>query len=96
MMRSRYTAYVLKLEDYLLATWHPDTRPKTLDLHEEPPIKWFGLDVKHAKTEGDTAEVEFIARYKIGGGKAERLHEVSQFKQTDGRWYYVSGSFVND
>ena len=32
LMRSRYTAYVLKLEDYLLATWHPSTRPQQLDL----------------------------------------------------------------
>ena len=26
-MRSRYSAYVMKHEDYLLATWHPSTRP---------------------------------------------------------------------
>ena len=26
-MRSRYSAYVLGNEAYLLATWHPDTRP---------------------------------------------------------------------
>ena len=31
LMRSRYSAYVLKLEDYLLATWHPDTRPRQLE-----------------------------------------------------------------
>lgn len=27
LMRSRYSAYVLGDEPYLLATWHPDTRP---------------------------------------------------------------------
>jgi SEC-C motif-containing protein len=32
LMRSRYSAYVLGLEDYLLATWHADTRPAALDL----------------------------------------------------------------
>lgn len=100
-MRSRYTAYVLKLEDYLLASWHPKTRPDALNLTEEPPIKWLGLDVKRAKTEGDaaqgnTAMVEFVARYRIGGGKAEHLHEISQFKRVDGRWYYLRGDFVND
>ena len=26
-MRSRYSAFVLDRLDYLLATWHPDTRP---------------------------------------------------------------------
>src|SRR5687767_1109085 len=29
LMRSRYTAYTLKNEPYLLATWHPSTRPAT-------------------------------------------------------------------
>ncbi len=94
-MRSRYSAYVLKLEDHLLATWHPETRPQVLNLDDEP-IKWLGLDVKHSETQGETAIVEFVARYRIGGGKAERLHEISQFKLLDGRWYYVSGDFVND
>lgn len=101
LMRSRYSAYVLKLEDYLLASWHAETRPQTLNLNEEPPINWLGLEVKRAKTEDDaaqanTAMVEFVARYRIGGGKAERLHEISQFKLADGRWYYLRGDFVKD
>ena len=95
-MRSRYSAYVLKLEDYLLATWHQDTRPTAINLAEEPAIKWLGLDIVKAETKGETAIVEFIARYKIGGGKAERLHEISQFKQVDGRWHYITGSFIDD
>jgi len=40
-MRSRYSAYVLKLEPYLLATWHATTRPATLDLAADN-IKWLG------------------------------------------------------
>ena len=36
MMRSRYSAYVLGLEDYLLRTWHSDTRPPVLSLDAEP------------------------------------------------------------
>jgi SEC-C motif-containing protein len=96
LMRSRYTAYVLKLENYLLATWHPETRPQALNLDEEPSIKWLGLEVKRAEAEGDAAEVEFVACYRIGGGKAERLHEISRFKRMDNRWYYVTGSFMED
>jgi len=30
LMRSRYTAYTLLCEDYLLATWHVSTRPLQL------------------------------------------------------------------
>jgi len=89
LMRSRYTAYVFKLEDYLLASWHPSTRPSTLDLSNDPPMKWLGLEVKHAKNTGpNTAIVEFIARYKIAG-KAERLHEISEFVLENNLWYYV-------
>ena len=35
--------------------------------------------------------VEFVARLRYGGGKAQRMHEVSRFVREDGRWYYVDG-----
>jgi SEC-C motif domain protein len=43
----------------------------------------------------DQAMVEFIARYRLGGGRAERQHEVSRFVREQGRWYYVDGDIVN-
>ncbi len=91
-MRSRYTAYVLGLEHYLLQTWHPATRPTSLNLADnDAPIKWIGLQVKLAKlTSETTATVEFVARYKIGG-KAERMHELSQFERMETHWYYLTG-----
>ncbi len=89
-MRSRYTAYALLLEGYLIKTWHPSTRPLSLDIHLDP-IKWIGLEIKNTATTGaDSTTVEFIARYKVNG-KAERLHEVSEFKLLDGCWYYLTG-----
>ncbi len=93
-MRSRYVAYVLLLEEYLLSTWHTDTRPTTLNLSNDSATKWLGLTIKHTKviTE-NTATVEFVARYKEGGHKAERIHEVSNFILLD-RWYYIDGRFV--
>ena len=91
LMRSRYTAFVLSLEDYLLKTWHSTTRPTALNLAEDSPTKWLGLQIKHTEnTSENTAIVEFIARYKIAG-KATRLHEISQFERIDGRWYYLTG-----
>jgi SEC-C motif-containing protein len=90
-MRSRYTAYTLRLEPYLLATWHPGTRPATLDLNAEPQPKWLGLQVKrHRQNDDSHAEVEFVARYKIGG-HAWRLHETSRFVREEGLWYYLDG-----
>lgn len=93
LMRSRYSAYVLKLEAYLLATCHTDTRLAMLDLATDN-TKWLGLEVKkHTPESADRATVEFVARYKIGG-RAGRLHEVSRFVREDGRWFYVDGEFI--
>ncbi len=91
LMRSRYTAYTLLREDYLLATWHTSTRPASLGLKDDVPTKWLGLDVKrHEQQDADHAIVEFVARYKVSG-RAHRLHEVSRFVHEDGRWFYVDG-----
>ena len=94
LMRSRYCAYVLKDRDYLLRTWHPRTRPDTLELDDAPGqrTRWLGLSIKHHRQAGpDLAEVEFIARYRVGGGSAGRLHERSRFERVEGRWTYLEG-----
>ncbi|HSX63437.1 MAG TPA: YchJ family metal-binding protein [Pseudoxanthomonas sp.] len=94
LMRSRYSAYVLKDEAYLRASWHPDTCPAELQLQDPPGARtvWLGLTVKrHVMTDPDNAEVEFIARYRSGGAPAVKLHEVSRFVRVDGRWLYVDG-----
>jgi SEC-C motif-containing protein len=93
LMRSRYSAYVRRLTPYLLATWHPSTRPAALDLAADQTT-WLGLKVKrHDIGDADHATVEFIARYRIGGGSAVRLHETSRFVREDGRWFYLDGDF---
>ena len=65
-MRSRYSAYVLRLVPYLLETWHPRTRPATL-VADPPGLRWLGLQVHaHRSLDADHAEVEFVARCKAG------------------------------
>jgi SEC-C motif-containing protein len=91
LMRSRYSAYVLRLEEYLLDTWHPSTRPQYLNLANDR-TKWLGLEVKRFEPNDESAIVEFIARYKTNG-KAEKLHETSRFKRIAQRWFYVDGEF---
>ena len=86
-MRSRYSAYVLGLIDYLLATWHPSTSPGDLELQ---PVKWLDLEVRHAAVTDDVGVVEFVARCKVSG-RAERMHELSRFVRERGRWYYIDG-----
>lgn len=91
LMRSRYSAYVLGREDYLLATWHPATRPVALELDATPRPQWLGLAVKsYMPLDARQATVEFVARYKLNG-RAFRLHETSRFEHMDGRWLYVDG-----
>jgi SEC-C motif-containing protein len=90
-MRSRYSAYVLQLEDYLLSSWHASTRPAALDLAATPPPKWLGLEVKATTEEDAGAIVEFVARCRIGG-RAQKLHEVSRFVREDGCWYYLDAA----
>lgn len=95
LMRSRYTAYVRGDLDYVRTTWHPSTRSAAPEaLEDAGRTRWLGLDVKrHAPIDADHALVEFVARYRVGGGSAVRLHEISRFVREDGRWYYVDGDF---
>ena len=106
LMRSRYTAYTLRDEAYLRATWHPSTLPAGQIVDPDEKLQWLGLEVKSAlrlrqrkanlPESPDSDTVEFIARYKIAG-RAHRLHEVSRFvRERDGdvaRWFYLDGSF---
>lgn len=90
-MRSRYSAYVRGNAAYLLATWHPETRPSSLDLSAEPRPKWLGLTVnRHENLDAEHARVEFEARYKING-RAFRMRESSRFTRLDGYWLYLDG-----
>lgn len=89
-MRSRYSAFVLELRDYLLASWHPSTRPASLEANE-PGLRWLGLEIKRAVLpDAEHGTVEFVARSKLGG-RAHRLHETSRFVRESGQWFYVDG-----
>lgn len=90
LMRSRYSAYVRLLPGYLLATWHPRTRPASLLL--DPATRWLGLQVRsHRVWSDDEATVDFVARSKQAG-RASRQQECSRFERVDGRWLYVDGA----
>lgn len=87
-MRSRYSAHVLRLDGYLLATWHPDTRPAAFE-PDPPGLRWLGLEVRaHHVDAPDRERVEFVARSKLGG-RAHRMHETSRFVRIDAQWFYL-------
>ena len=85
-MRSRYSAFAVHDADYLLATWHPSTRPSKLRLRD----RWAGLDVLATSAGGlldAEGTVEFVAHHDAG-----EVHEVSRFVKDDGRWFYVGAA----
>jgi len=87
-MRSRFSAFALGDSEYLLASWHPKTRPAALDL--DPEVRWLGLDILDRVAGGPLATtgiVEFEAHY-AGGSQRER----SEFVRETGRWYYVAAA----
>ncbi|WP_315644010.1 YchJ family protein [Corynebacterium rouxii] len=91
LMRSRYSAFVLGNEEYLLYSWAPETAPHSLNLEEF--VTWHGLTVHQSCRGGlfdSTGIVEFTARYSAGG-QMQSQHETSRFRRHDGRWVYVDG-----
>ena len=92
LMRSRYTAFVLRDETYLRKTWHPDTRPVSIGLDVD--AHWLGLKIITTQAGQESDEqgmVEFVARYKVAG-RGYRLHETSRFIRCDRQWLYVDGN----
>lgn len=45
-MRSRYTAYTLRDDAYLRATWHYSTRPAAGLFDDDAGLTWLGLTIK--------------------------------------------------
>lgn len=92
LMRSRYSAFVLGDTGWLLATWHPDTRPASVQL--DPRVRWTGLEVL-ATTGGtlfaDTGTVEFRA-HRVRDGVPGSQHEDSVFLREGGLWLYRHGT----
>ncbi|ARC56790.1 hypothetical protein AS850_06835 [Frondihabitans sp. 762G35] len=91
-MRSRFTAFATSDEAYLLASWHPSTRPEALDLDRD--VRWFRLDVESTAEGGPfdvRGVVRFTAHYRDAGG-ANLQQETSRFVREAGRWLYVDGT----
>ena len=89
LMRSRYSAFTVGDAAYLLATWHPSTRPPALEF--DPGVRWLGLDVLATDGGGLLAAegtVEFVA-HRVSGGERGEQHEVSRFVREDGGWRYL-------
>lgn len=91
LMRSRYTAFVLRDEAHLRASWYPGTRPERIEFGG---ARWTGLVIKDrvdGRAWDQVGTVGFVAHYEEDG-EARTLEEVSCFVQVDQRWYYLEGT----
>ncbi len=88
LMRSRYSAYVLELEDYVLASWHENTRPATASMGDNP--KWVKLDIISSAQHGKLGYVHFKA-YFMQDGEIHVMEEQAEFLREDGKWFYMTG-----
>ena len=89
LMRSRFSAFALGDVDYLLRSWHPSTRPATLDLDDG--LRWYRLDIDATQRGGPfdrDGVVAFTAHYK--GSERGALQETSRFVKQGRDWFYVA------
>ncbi|GII55849.1 UPF0225 protein [Planotetraspora thailandica] len=92
LMRSRFAAFAVQDEAYLLRTWHPATRPDGVAF--ERGMRWTELEIEAVSggspfhTDGT---VTFRARYAYRGQPGE-MHEQSRFSRHAGAWVYVDGT----
>lgn len=98
-MRARYSAYVTKNMDFLMASTLPASRRESnveaMQAWAEQ-AEWEGLEIvsTHKGGPDDTqGEVEFVVRYKMQG-TAHQHHERSQFQKKDGAWYFKDGKVL--
>lgn len=93
-MRSRYAAFALGLEEYLLDSWDPETRPAELGI--DPAIEWRRLFVESSEAGGPFDRegfVTFTAVARTPDGRFEQ-RERSRFRRSEpgDRWRYVDGA----
>lgn len=92
LMRSRYSAFVVGDGPYLLATWHPTTRPGYLDLDAD--TEWTRLRILETSAGdagGTEGTVSFRAHYRTAGERGAQT-ETSRFvRGDDGAWLYLDG-----
>ena len=84
-MRSRYAAFAVGDAAYLLATWHPSTRPAALTL--DAGQRWLRLEVL-ATTGGGLLEREGTVAFRAHASDGV-VDERSRFVRDAGRWAYL-------
>ena len=96
LMRSRFSAYVLRIADYIIKTTHPKFREEDFKENIQEWMKqtrWTHLeilDLSKGLAHQEIGEVEFVAEFFLEG-QSQILHERSNFVKYKGRWVYTEG-----
>jgi SEC-C motif-containing protein len=93
LMRSRFTAYVIKDHEYILQTYASEQRSKlTVNQLTESAqdTQWLSLEVLNHQSRIKTAQVEFKAIYR-SNNRYYVMHELSDFVLEDDKWFYTTG-----
>lgn len=90
LMRSRFSAFALQLDEYLLSSWHPETRPEQISL--EPDTQWKRLEIRRASNDAQQGSVHFKAYYQEQN-QWHLLEETSKFLFENNHWFYHSGNY---
>jgi SEC-C motif-containing protein len=97
LMRSRYTAYVQDNITYLEQTAAGEAKQNFDFVATQTwnkTLKWLGLKILAQQTKQGNATIEFIARFQQQA-VIDGIHEISQFKCIEGRWFYLGGAWLN-
>ncbi|GAA3159013.1 YchJ family metal-binding protein [Planomonospora alba] len=89
LMRSRFSAFSVGDEAYLLRTWHPATRPSRAGTDRS--VRWVRLEVLET-TGGSVFHTEGTVRFRahyVERGRTGELEENSRFVRHEGAWAYV-------
>lgn len=95
LMRSRFSAFAVHDEAYLLRSWDPETRPADVDF--DPGLRWDRLEILGSTGGGPfhtEGTVEFRAHYRAHGAPGD-LHENSRFRRDQGAWVYLDGDITD-
>ena len=92
LMRSRFTAYAMHKETYLLQTWDTTTRPASIDFSKETG-EWTGLEIiarKKGQLKDNKGTVEFKAYFTLDD-EPRVMNEISRFVKKLDHWHYLDG-----
>jgi SEC-C motif-containing protein len=88
-MRSRFSAFSVGDEAYLMRTWHPATRPPHIGLDKS--LRWVRLEILET-TDGSPFHTDGTVRFRahyLERGRPGHLEEHSRFVAQHGTWLYV-------